>query len=89
MAERLTTDDYRPRALYERFRITVLATTNDPSEDLSAHEALAADPGWNGRVIPTFRPDRYLEPASPGWPQAVADLGKAADLETGDNAGFV
>ena len=56
LAERLATDAYRPRALYERFGIAVLATTDDPSDDLSAHAALAADPTWSGRVIPTFRP---------------------------------
>jgi len=89
VAERLATDAYRPRALYERFRIAVLATTDDPSDDLSAHAALAADPTWPGRVIPTFRPDRHLEPAHPGWRDAVAQLGKAADVDTGEYAGFV
>jgi glucuronate isomerase len=89
VAERLAKDDYRPRALYERFRIQVLATTDDPADDLSAHAALAADPTFSGRVIPTFRPDRYLEPAQPGWREAIACLGKAADRDTGDYAGFV
>jgi len=89
IAERLATDAYRPRALYERFGIAVLATTDDPADDLAAHSALAADPAWEGRVIPTFRPDRYLEPARAGWSDAVADLGKAADVDTGDFAGYV
>ena len=89
LAERLATDAYRPRALYERFGIEVLATTDDPCDDLAAHAALAADPTWSGRVIPTFRPDRYLEPAQPGWADAVAQLGKAADVDTGDYAGYV
>ena len=89
VAERLAQDAYRPRALYERFRISVLATTDDPASDLAAHAALAADPTWSGRVIPTFRPDRYLEPAQPGWPDAVAGLGEAADIDTGDYAGYV
>jgi glucuronate isomerase len=89
VAERLAKDDYRPRALYDRFRIQVLATTDDPADDLSAHAALAADPAFTGRVIPTFRPDRYLEPAQPGWGDAVARLGEVADIDTGDYAGFV
>ena len=67
----------------------MLATTDDPSDDLAEHAALAADPTWAGRVIPTFRPDRYLEPAQRGWPDAVAQLGKAADVATGDYAGYV
>ncbi len=89
LADRLARDDYRPRALYERFGISVLATTDDPCSDLAAHAALAADPTWAGRVIPTFRPDRYLEPADPDWPGAVARLGEAADVDTGDYAGYV
>ena len=89
VAERLGQDAYRPRALFDRFRITVLATTDDPCSDLAAHAALAADPAWSGRVIPTFRPDRYLEPAQPGWREAVARLGEAAKTDTGDYAGYV
>ena len=50
----------------DRFGIEVLATTDDPCDDLAAHAALRADPAWTGRVIPTFRPDRYLEPAAAG-----------------------
>jgi glucuronate isomerase len=89
LVERLAEDAYRPRALYERFRIAVLATTDDPCDDLSAHAALAADPTWAGRVIPTFRPDRYLEPAQPGWAQAVARLGEVADVDTASFEGYV
>ena len=82
-------DSYRPRALFDRFRIQVLATTDDPCSDLAAHAALAADPAWARWVIPTFRPDRYLEAAQPGWGDAVARLGEAAETDTGDYAGFV
>jgi glucuronate isomerase len=83
LAERLAQDAYRPRALFDRFRISVLATTDDPCSDLSVHEALVADPTWPGRVIPTFRPDRYLEASKPGWAQAVAQLGDVSGVETG------
>ena len=85
----LAKDPFRPRALYERFRIQVMATTDDPADDLSAHAALAADPTWSGRVLPTFRPDRYLEPARPDWPDLVARLGEVAGIDTGDYAGYV
>jgi glucuronate isomerase len=89
VADRLPKDNYRPRALFDRFRIQVLATTDDPADDLSAHAMLAADPTFTGRVVPTFRPDRYLEPAQPGWAEGVARLGEAADLDTEDYDGFV
>jgi glucuronate isomerase len=52
----------RPRALLTQFGIDVLATTDDQSDGLLAHQAIAADPTFPTKVIPTFRPDRYLEP---------------------------
>ncbi|CCH88471.1 Uronate isomerase [Modestobacter italicus] len=89
VAERLGQDAYRPRALYERFDISVLVTTDDPCDTLADHAALAADPAWSGRVIPAFRPDAYLEAGALGWPDAVRRLGEAADIDTGDFAGYV
>jgi len=75
--------------LFDRFGIEVLATTDDPASDLSAHDTLAADPGWNGRVIPAFRPDRFVEADRPGWRDAVAELGRAAGTDTDNYVGFV
>ena len=89
LTARLAEPAFRPRALYDRFRIAVLATTDDPCDDLAAHAALGADPTWSGRVIPTFRPDRYLEPATPGWPELTARLAQCSGIDTGDYPGFV
>ena len=89
VAARLAAPAYRPRSLFERFRVSVLATTDDPCDELATHAALAADPTWSGRVIPTFRPDRYLEPAQPGWVDAVRRLGESAGVDTGDYGGYI
>lgn len=89
VADQLGKPQFRPRALFDRFGISVLATTDDPCDDLSAHAALAADPTWHGRVIPTFRPDRYLEPGDGAWPGLVERLGEVADVDTGTYAGWV
>lgn len=84
IAECLARDEFTPRALYRRFNIDALATTDDPCSDLSSHAKLAADPTWPGRVVPTFRPDAYLEPARPGWRELTADLARAADVDIVD-----
>lgn len=89
VSARLGEPAFSPRALYRRFGIAALATTEDPCDDLSAHASLAADPAWDGRVVPTFRPDRYLEPARGDWVEAVRHLGETADLEVGDYAGYL
>jgi glucuronate isomerase len=85
----LARDEFRPRALFDRFGIQVLATTDDPCADLAAHAALAADPSWTGRVIPTFRPDRYLEVAEPSWPDSVRRLAEVSGIDTGNYRGYL
>ncbi len=89
LAERLARPAFRPRALYDRFRIEALSTTDDPCSDLSVHAALTADPTWHGRVLPTFRPDRHLEASEPGWPAAVAELSQVSGIDTSTYAGWV
>ena len=71
--EKLDTPGFRPRALFERFGIEVLATTDDPLDDLRFHAEIAAS-GLPGRVLPTFRPDRYLDPDSATFAPDVARL---------------
>ena len=89
IAEQLAAPDHRPRALLRRFGIEVLATTDDPADDLEPHARLAADSEITTRVIPTFRPDRYLEPARSDWADAVQRLGAAAQRDVGDYAGYL
>lgn len=86
---KLKTPEFRPRALYDRFRIEFLATTDDPCDDLAHHAKLTADPTWTGQVAPTFRPDKYLEPATLGWNDLVDRLGEVSGVDTGDYAGWV
>jgi len=81
--------EYAPRALFERFRISVLATTDDPVDELSAHAELANCDDLTGTVIPTFRPDVYLEPGAKAWASHVSELGRAADLDCDTYANWV
>ncbi|MGE3692483.1 MAG: glucuronate isomerase [Novosphingobium sp.] len=62
----LATDAFRPRALFERFNIEVIATTESPLEDLRHHAAIRQS-GWNGRVITTYRPDPVIDPEFHGF----------------------
>ena len=75
IAARLQTPEFRPRALFERARIEVLATTDSALDPLTAHQALRAS-GWAGRVLPTFRPDSCVDPEFAGFRDNVAKLGE-------------
>src|SRR5689334_21786185 len=66
IGECLPRPQFRPRALYERFGIEVLATTEAPNDALPHHQKLRAS-GWKGRVITTFRPDPVVDPEFPGF----------------------
>jgi len=81
--------EFKPRALYDKFKIEVLATTDDPCDGLAAHRFLADDETWRGRVIPTFRPDKYLEPAQPTWNADVDRLAEVSGIDTGEYDGFI
>lgn len=85
----LATPHFRPRALFGRFGIEVLATTDDPMDDLAPHRALAADPSFSGRVLPTFRPDAYLNPAASGWVDNVARLADWNGCAVSDYDGYL
>jgi glucuronate isomerase len=89
IASCLGSPEFKPRALYEKFKIEVLATTDDPCDDLSAHQFLRNDGTWQGRVIPTFRPDKYLEPAQPNWNADVDRLAEVSGIDTGDYDGYI
>jgi glucuronate isomerase len=82
IAERLASPEFRPRALFERFNIEVLATTDAASDTLEHHAAIKRS-GWRGRVIPTFRPDSVFRLAAPEWHQAVYALATTIDAAIG------
>ncbi len=90
IAERLASAEYRPRALFERFNIEVLATTDRASDALENHRAIR-DSGWrwSSRVIPTFRPDALFQIAAPQWAGEVAALASAAGVNVSDYTSFV
>jgi glucuronate isomerase len=75
IAEQLATPGFRPRALFERFRISVLCTTDAAGDSLEWHQRIK-DSGWTGDVRPTFRPDLAIALTNPGW---RAEIDRIAD----------
>lgn len=80
IAAKLQTPEFRPRALYEKFNLEVLATTDSPLDSLQDHESIRKS-GWKARIIPNFRPDSVVDPDFPNFAQNVSRL---AD-QTGEN----
>ena len=87
IAARLATPEFRPRALFDRFRIEALSTTDAATDTLEHHRAIR-ESGWSGQVRPTFRPDAVIALASPGWRQQIATFGELTGKEIGGFRGF-
>lgn len=88
IAEMLETDAFRPRALYERFGLEVLATTDSPLDSLDHHAELRAS-GWRGRILPTFRPDPVVDPEFAGFAERIGALGEQTGEDTGSWPGYL
>jgi len=88
IAAKLQGPEFLPRALYERFHIEVLATTNSPLDALAAHKAIH-ESGWNGRVVPTFRPDSVVDPEFAGFSGNIEKLGELTGEDTSRWQGYL
>lgn len=85
---RLAQSAFRPRALFDRFNIEVLATTEGALDDLAWH-AMIRDSGWSGRIVTTYRPDAVVDPEFEGFAANVAQLGEITGEDTATWDGYL
>jgi glucuronate isomerase len=88
ISEKLSSPDFLPRALFERFNLEVLATTDSPIDSLADHEAIR-DSKWNARILPTFRPDPVVDPEFAGFAANIEELGRQTGEDTASWTGYL
>ncbi|WP_319531202.1 glucuronate isomerase [uncultured Cohaesibacter sp.] len=88
IAECLEKPEFRPRALFERFNIEVLATTESPLDDLKWHRMIK-ESGWQGKVITAYRPDPVVDPHYKGFAQNVEKFGEMAGVDATSWEGYL
>ena len=84
----LQTPEFLPRALYERFNMEVLATTDTATDSLEYHKAIKAS-GWKGRVLPTFRPDAVVDAEYAGFKDNIEKLGAVTGEDVSGWKGYL
>lgn len=88
ISEKLRTPEFLPRALYDRFKLEVLATTDSPLDSLADHQAIR-ESGWKARILPTFRPDSVVDPEFQGFAGNIQKLGGLTGEDTSTWAGYL
>ena len=84
----LARPDFLPRALFERFNVEVLATTDAATDQLDWHRQLR-DSGWTGRIVTTYRPDAVIDPEFPGFPAHIDTLGELSGEDVSSWDGYL
>jgi glucuronate isomerase len=88
IADKLQQDAFKPRALFERFNIEVIATTESPLDDLAAHAEIRAS-GWGGRVVTAYRPDPVVDPEFEGFTTNLRRFGEITGEDTFSWLGYL
>ncbi|QNI35209.1 glucuronate isomerase [Alloacidobacterium dinghuense] len=88
IAEKLQQPEFLPRALYERFHLEALSTTDSPLDSLEHHQAIR-ESNWKARILPTFRPDSVVDPAFQGFRENIGKLGDQTGEDTSTWPGYL
>jgi glucuronate isomerase len=88
IAERLARPEYTPRALFARFGIETLCTTDAATDALLHHQTLRGD-GWGAKIRPTFRPDALVNLLAPGWQANIERLSALSGITVDRYGSFV
>lgn len=86
--EKLQSPEYLPRALFDRFNIEVLTTTDGAADSLQFHREIRGS-GWQGNIIPCFRPDAVTNLLTNGWRQNIAALSQMSGIEIDSYQRFI
>jgi len=89
IGDALTKPEFRPRELFDRFNIEVIATTESPLDDLRFHRMISEDNSWNGKVVTAFRPDPVVDPEFEGFVDNIKQLGELTGYETHSWSGYL
>jgi glucuronate isomerase len=86
--KKLNTPEFLPRALYEKFNIEALSTTDTAFDKLEWHKQIKAS-GWKGRVLPTFRPDAVIDAEYSGFHDNLKKLAEVSGEDVSTWKGYL
>jgi len=88
ISAKMATPEFRPRAMFERFNIEAMSTTDAATDPLQHHQAIRKS-GWKGRVVPCFRPDGVVNVDNPAWRQNLKALSAVSKIEVKNYKSYI
>ncbi len=88
IGESLAKATFAPRALYERFNIELIATTEGAHDSLEHHAAIRAS-GWKGKVVTAYRPDAVVDPEHEDFRLALARFAEITGEDVASWRGYL
>jgi glucuronate isomerase len=88
LSDKLSSPEFSPRKLFERFNIDILCTTDAATDTLEHHQAIRQS-GWKGNIKPTFRPDAVVNLDTPNWQANISKLSEVSGIEVKDYKSFI
>ncbi len=78
--EKLRREDMSARNLIRKSGVSLICTTDDPTDSLKWHDDVAADDSFKVRLLPTWRPDRAMNLEKADYPEYVQMLSKVSGV---------
>jgi glucuronate isomerase len=88
ISDKLSKEEFSPRRLFQKFNIEVLCTTDAATDTLEHHKVIQKS-GWDGRIIPTFRPDAIVNLDAPNWRKNITTLSQVSGIDVHDYRSFI
>ncbi len=79
--EQLALPSHNVHGLLDMMNVKVVCTTDDPSDTLAYHAQHQSISKKGVKMLPSFRPDKYILIENPNYKSFVDKLGQAAEVE--------
>lgn len=86
--EKLQKPEFLPRNMFKNFNLEVLSTTDAAADTLEHHKNIR-ESGWDGRIVPCFRPDAVTDLSNPEWRKNIEELQKVSSVEITTYQNFI
>ena len=86
--EKLSRDSFRPQQLLNEMNVESLCSTDDPTMELEYHER-APEEVERTKILPTWRPDKFMKIGTGSWKDDVKQLGRETDEDVSSFQGFL